>query len=813
MNNMRRFNVLFALALLCLMSVSCSVKEIMPGCKESLKCNFSAVLPDLEQGECPDTRASLESMVRISWDQGNRLIAVNLTTGKQLGGYLVADNGGSSTTFTAYELDGTVSAGDRLVFFLDYDKTLDVEAEKTFETVDLDFSSQRGDGNDVPIMVYAEYTATADNEINAENLTFKFLVSYMQLALAALPAGLEVSSMTVYDVSSKCHLTISESGEFTAEPENGDITLTRPFSANSKGANVRYFSMFKSDAQTVARNMMICVGGIEHNTAWLKSSFNTGMYYQSVATGFTNENIDFVDSAFKAYCVSNYDKNSDGELSFSEAAAITAYADFTSEQKASISSVYELAYFPAELGIPSFEGCTALKRIILPGTVSSIPAREFAGCSSIEEINIPDNVTAIGENAFYGCTSLKYFSGKFATSDNRFLKDGEALLAYAAASGQNVPIPDEIRTIADGVFEGCAGISSVQLGAITGIGKNAFAGCTRLASISLSENLESVGENAFSGCNGLSSVYCLNGTPAAIASGAFSDCSEDLKIFVSEESYEDYTKSDWNAYSIVPRIWNKIYYTTTNGEPVEFTGSDVTDGTTTGNVALSVTGNTYSDGQGVITFNGDIKNIGTLLYGKEDGGICDLTTVVTMTFPDSMESFPKFGDAGDNIVAPNLVSVNIPASLKAPYNRDHYLNFGGYMLSTCPKLSTLTGTHVTTDGKSVVLDGVLIASVPDGPEEITIPSDVTEIGNNAFIGCTNLRKVIIPASVKKFTGQCFRLCTINEYQLFSETPAEIEEYCFWFTENGTISVPASAVEDYKTAGDAWIAIKDRIVGY
>lgn len=55
----------------------------------------------------------------------------------------------------------------------------------------------------------------------------------------------------------------------------------------------------------------------------------------------------------------------------------------------------------------AFGGCTKLKKIILPNTVTSIGAYAFYDCTALEDITIPSGVTSIGNNAFYNCISIK----------------------------------------------------------------------------------------------------------------------------------------------------------------------------------------------------------------------------------------------------------------------------------------------------------------------------------------------------------------------------------------------------------------------
>ena len=52
-------------------------------------------------------------------------------------------------------------------------------------------------------------------------------------------------------------------------------------------------------------------------------------------------------------------------------------------------------------------GCSALKSINIPNSVTSIGERAFEECSSLQSITIPNSVINIGKVVFYNCTSLK----------------------------------------------------------------------------------------------------------------------------------------------------------------------------------------------------------------------------------------------------------------------------------------------------------------------------------------------------------------------------------------------------------------------
>ena len=49
-----------------------------------------------------------------------------------------------------------------------------------------------------------------------------------------------------------------------------------------------------------------------------------------------------------------------------------------------------------------FSGCTSLKSVIIPESVTEICGGAFSGCTSLESITIPSGVTSIGKCAFGG---------------------------------------------------------------------------------------------------------------------------------------------------------------------------------------------------------------------------------------------------------------------------------------------------------------------------------------------------------------------------------------------------------------------------
>ena len=95
----------------------------------------------------------------------------------------------------------------------------------------------------------------------------------------------------------------------------------------------------------------------------------------------------------------------------------------------------------------------------------------FYGCTSLKSITLPNSVTSIGNLAFTGCTSLK-----------------------------SITIPNSVTSIGDWAFSGCTSLESITIpNSVTSVGYNAFSGCTSLESITLPDSVTAIGTEAFSG--------------------------------------------------------------------------------------------------------------------------------------------------------------------------------------------------------------------------------------------------------------------------------------------------------------------------
>lgn len=119
--------------------------------------------------------------------------------------------------------------------------------------------------------------------------------------------------------------------------------------------------------------------------------------------------INFADAIAKEICVEKWDKNKDGCLSYTEAAAVEYFPNaYDMFAQTSVKTINELAYFTGVTSVPSSfcSYCSNLTSITIPEGVTRIDDDAFLDCTSLTSITIPEGVTQIDDSAFWGCTSL-----------------------------------------------------------------------------------------------------------------------------------------------------------------------------------------------------------------------------------------------------------------------------------------------------------------------------------------------------------------------------------------------------------------------
>lgn len=182
----------------------------------------------------------------------------------------------------------------------------------------------------------------------------------------------------------------------------------------------------------------------------------TGDAFISVVFKSAGENILFADPNVKALCVANWDKNSDGELSKAEAAAVTTLGTVF-KNKTDITSFDEFQYFTGLTAVEADAFYNAsLTSIVLPNTITEIKLRAFSR-TRLTSIQFPEGLTTIGERAFDNAESLEYV--KFPQSLEKI-----DYYAFQATAIRHIFIPQNVTYIGDETanpFSGCKKLVSI----------------------------------------------------------------------------------------------------------------------------------------------------------------------------------------------------------------------------------------------------------------------------------------------------------------------------------------------------------------
>ena len=403
-----------------------------------------------------------------------------------------------------------------------------------------------------------------------------------------------------------------------------------------------------------------------------------------------------------------------------------------------------------KIGENAFKDQVKMKSVTIPATVTSIDAQAFAGCTKLTSIDIPASVTSIGTNPFAGCTGLQTITVNSGNtvykSENGVLlsKDGKTLVCYPAGKTDSTyAIPGSVEVIAAQAFAGCTKLETITIPAsVTSIGTNPFAGCTGLQTITVNS-----GNTAYKIENGVllsesenkktlvcypagntGTTYTTPESVTAIAAQAFADCKK-LENVVLRENVTSvgadaftgcdklkavYAQKDCDIDSTVLNSENIIYYIVTNED---VSSKEVTIGKTTEDYNDSLAG-----GQNCI-----INRAGTEL----DLNVLNNTGLYKITCIGAGAFYQEASKQH------NLKRIIIPEGVTEV--KGGFLRYSQGLESV--KLpTTLEGTlprYSITDNKVL--------------KTLTIPHQVTNIDSEAFTATTGLETVYVPSTITDIT--------------------------------------------------------------
>ena len=381
-----------------------------------------------------------------------------------------------------------------------------------------------------------------------------------------------------------------------------------------------------------------------------------------------------------------------------------------------------------------------VKEITIPATykgvnVAMVAGNAFLNCTQLEVLNLPETIEQISSvSPFEGTSSLRAInvyevdgvSGRFWSEDGVLFDNGSSavanprLLHLPAAKTGSYAIPEGVNEIPEGALRGSLITKIVIPASVTRIGREAFANCVNLTSVTFaapakSEDAKSllIAARAFAGCTNLEKIvlparleeiklqkYVISGDDVAVdnVDNAFFGCTSLLSITVASGN-ASYKSVDGMLYS---EDGTKLIYCPATKQ--------------------------FKDGKVVIP-------AGTQQIAP--GAFVDCKGMTEIVIPNSV------------VLVGECAFYNMTSLSKVTFSGNAIFNLtiGKYAFRGCTSLGELDfqkGNRV-----AVISDGAFQGC--SDLEEVSIPATVSSIGVSAFRDCTELATINFAADGRNLT--------------------------------------------------------------
>ena len=438
------------------------------------------------------------------------------------------------------------------------------------------------------------------------------------------------------------------------------------------------------------------------------------------------------------------------------------------------------------IGEGAFSNVEGLKTIIIPPTVKRIEKNAFKSNTTLENVIIQERngegMEYIGDNAFYGCTNLKSIN-----LPDTITYIGECVFRFDS-SLDNVKLPNRIKTVKQMTFQSCSNLKNLELSEdLEELGAESLE-YTALTTLKMPQNLKTIGSGALSINTlleidtsesdyyeykngilytkdlktlviGLPSITFANieTSVETIKGTAFSQCSKLSAIhipqYVKTIEYDAFRNA--NLKSITVDSESNYFKTDENNNLYNKEGTTLYRLFDTGNVTIK--SGVENIVRGALIDNGSIKTmiLPDSFIGNATNSWGTFPTLDYLFLPEKVNAFDKAAYFGVK---------SIEVDKDNPYfksiNNEYILNKTGTELycvkSDLSEINIPDTVEVIKTGSFMYQTGAIEVKLPNSVKKleamimsssnisrIEIQSNIEGIDSNAFYNANNLKEVVI----------------------------------------------------------------------
>ena len=383
-----------------------------------------------------------------------------------------------------------------------------------------------------------------------------------------------------------------------------------------------------------------------------------------------------------------------------------------------------------------FSNCSSLKTITIPNSVTYIRDSAFSNCSSLIDVTIPEGITSIESQTFVNCSSLK-----------------------------TITIPNSVTYIKDSAFSNCSSLIGITIPeGVTSISRSAFSNCSSLKTVTIPNSVKTIASDAFYNCSSLTSITIPDGV-TVIERETFYNCNS-LKIVsipnsinrIDNQAFYGCDSIDTVYFGGYKAKWNRL---TRYGQNDSLTKANVIckelkdncNGTCNENISWeynpSTKTMTFSGNGGLNVSSPEETSPFTWQDVVEDDEIENVVVSDCITYVD-FYSFAQFKNVKSIELGKDVEKINIS-------NDVYYYGIECFKFLKNINVSSENPYMISIDGVVYNKNKTMLFCYPCGKEEseYKIIDGVKSIEYFSFYKSENLKKIIIPTSVKTIGNDAF----------------------------------------------------------